>query len=86
LSILEQFLLKERKNRGKYLIRKDVQGVIDLIDDILDSKLNKEKEPSLVVEVIKNKKDEGSFCMVKDYVKEYIRHVRDMPTNFMKMH
>jgi len=57
-----------------------------MIDDILDSKLNKEKEPSLVVEVIKNKKDEGSFCMVKDYVKEYIRHVRDMPTNFMKMH
>ena len=60
--------------------------MIDLIDDILDSKQNKSKEPLLVVEVIKNKVEEGCFCMIKDYVKEYIRHVRNMPSNFIKIH
>ena len=60
--------------------------MIDLIDDILDSKQIKDKEPSLVVEVIKNRVEEGCVCMIKDYVKEYIRHVRNMPSNFMKIH
>jgi hypothetical protein len=35
---------------------------------------------------LKNKKEDGCICMIKDYVKEYIRHVRNMPSNFTKIH